>query len=285
MIDPRDPARLDDLDDTLSSLFGAERRHPGPPSGAQARVRAAVVASVAAAAVGSGAAAAMSTVITSGAAATSTSTTAASTTAAAVGSGFVAKLGGAGVVIAALAATTGGALFVSRYEPTSTSTTIAADVQAPTPPVGLVVADHVDPMITALPPTQASPRPPPTVEAVRHAPRVTAIDAPPPVAQTVPIDVPVDEPEHVAALAAERRQLGAARAALSAGNGRQALVLIDGHRATWPDGQLVEERDALLVLSLAHLGRRDDARAAATTFRARWPKSLFLDAIDRAVGR
>ena len=286
-----------DLDETLADLFGAERRHPGPPRGAQDRIRAAVAASigaalvtgsgaaaatsVAASSVGSGAVSTSTAAATSGGLATTAATTAATATTATVAtSGLAAKLGGGAAIVAAIAGTVGGAVFVhsSELEPIRPATVVVEAVPArPSPPAGLVVFDDVASLLEA-PPSKTTTTPKATPRAT-PAPAAPVIEA---VVEAAP-NVVVDEPARTAALAAERRQLAMARAALTAGDGRQALALLDGHRVTWPAGQLVEEREALIVLSLAHLGKNADAQAAATAFRAMYPRSLFMFAIDRAV--
>ena len=275
-----------DLDETLADLFGAERRHPGPPPGAQDRIRAAVAASIGAAVVtGSGAAAATATTTTAGSGAVATSTTAAATSGAlttttVATSGLVAKLGSGAAVVAALAATVGGGVFVNSYQLEPEAVVVVDEAPArPSPPPGLVVADDVASLL------DASPAPPSvtTAKPIATAAKRSEPAAPVVIEEAPAVDVVVDGPARSAALTAERRQLTVARAALSAGDGRQALALLDGHRVTWPTGQLVEEREALIVLALASLHKDADARAAAAGFRATYPRSLFLYAIDRAV--
>lgn len=285
----------DGLDATVLDLIDAEQRHPGPPPGSETRVRAAVAASIAAAALVSSTAAASTAAAATVAPSVASSSTMAASTAASTAvvstaaTSLGAKLGGGAVVVAAIAATAGGGLYVSSYElePTSTekpAVVVMADEPKPTPPAGLVIADGLAETETA--PTSTSTIAKPratTIEATRvRAPRSDDIEVAP---KAVTAPVVVDEPARVAALAAERRQLGLARGALTANDGRQALALLDAHRASWPEGQLVEEREALRVLALAQIGSRDEARAASSSFKHRWPTSLFLDAIDRAVGR
>jgi hypothetical protein len=48
----------------------------------------------------------------------------------------------------------------------------------------------------------------------------------------------------------------------------------------YPQGVLVEEREALAVKSLAALGRFAEARARGERFRARYPRSVSLASVD-----
>lgn len=193
------------------------------------------------------------------------------------GGGLAAKLGGGALVVAALAVTAGGGVYVNNYELPGDAVVVAAPSLAPpTPPAGLIVDENIASLLA--PPTTTTTTKLPT----RHTPprHEPTVEAPTPAVES---PVVVDEPARNAGVAAERRQISLARDALSAGDGRQALALLDGHRVTWPVGQLVEEREALIVLSLGHLRLDDDARAAAAVFRARYPRSLFQFAIARAV--
>lgn len=72
-----------------------------------------------------------------------------------------------------------------------------------------------------------------------------------------------------------------ARAADPAGS----LALALEHRARFPGSAGAEDREALVVLDLAALGRAPEARAAADSFRARWPRSAHLPHLDAALAR
>ncbi len=85
-------------------------------------------------------------------------------------------------------------------------------------------------------------------------------------------------------LAAERALLDDARGALGSGDAARALGLLDEHARRFPKGQLGEEREALAIQALVALGRRDEARARAASFKAALPNSLFLPAIEGSVG-
>ena len=103
-----------------------------------------------------------------------------------------------------------------------------------------------------------------------------------------PAVVPSIEPsaeQRAERLAAERGLLDEARGAVSRGNGGAALIALEAHRQSFPDGQLVEEREALTVMALAKAGRMDEAQKKAERFRTRWPQSLFAAAVAQAIGQ
>jgi hypothetical protein len=229
----------------LDDLFDAERRAAGPSSAQQARVRAAIAATVAATAVtGASVATAGSVAPTAGATA-----------------GF-AGLGTGAVVVAALAATVGGGIVVSRYEPGPAVVDVVT-VVAPAPPPGLVVPAEAAALPASTPPSAPAAH-------LKPAPRVAA---------TV---VVADAASDALVVAAEREHLGRVRAAMNAGELETALQLLQVHVVSWPRGKLVEEREALTVVCVARLGRVDQARDLARAFVNRCPQSLFRDAIEQA---
>ena len=81
----------------------------------------------------------------------------------------------------------------------------------------------------------------------------------------------------------ERRLLEPARTALTRGMATQALTLLEQHGQEFPSGELAEEREALGVQALAVSGSMDAARARARAFAARFPDSLFLPVVERAI--
>jgi hypothetical protein len=83
---------------------------------------------------------------------------------------------------------------------------------------------------------------------------------------------------------AERLVLDAARQALARGDASAAWISIGEHERRFPRGRLIEERDALAVRSLIGLGRVPEARRRAETLRRRFPRSIFLPAVDSALG-
>ena len=70
--------------------------------------------------------------------------------------------------------------------------------------------------------------------------------------------------------------------ALARGDAAAALVALRGHEREHPRGRLTEEREALYVRALARAGKHDEAKARAAEFRARFPKSLLMGAVDDA---
>lgn len=84
-------------------------------------------------------------------------------------------------------------------------------------------------------------------------------------------------------LAKEQVLLDTARAALARGRADDALVAVASHATQFPQGRLVEDREAVAVQALAAAGRLDEARARAKGFRARYPRSIYLKAIERSL--
>ena len=84
-------------------------------------------------------------------------------------------------------------------------------------------------------------------------------------------------------LAAERKLLDAARAALVAGDSSTGLERLARHAAQFPRGALAEERAALTVDALVAAGRYDEAKRRAEAFRARYPGSIFAPSVEAAL--
>lgn len=83
---------------------------------------------------------------------------------------------------------------------------------------------------------------------------------------------------------AERRVLDTARSALARGDHAGALQALDEHARTYAKGRLEEEREALLVRTLADSGKLEEASARAARFRSRWPNSVLRPAVEAATG-
>lgn len=79
----------------------------------------------------------------------------------------------------------------------------------------------------------------------------------------------------------ERALLMRAQVALTRALASDALAALSEHRSRYPRGQLTEEREALWVQALA---ASHDARAAsaAEAFLARYPSSIFREAVEAA---
>lgn len=84
-------------------------------------------------------------------------------------------------------------------------------------------------------------------------------------------------------LAAERLLLDHARGALSRGKSDDGMKVLAEHIRRYPHGHLVEERDALLVLTLARAGRQKEAREAAVRFARRYPNSIMLPVLRETI--
>ncbi len=134
------------------------------------------------------------------------------------------------------------------------------------------------------PSTQESPLATPVlVVAVPKTP-----DAPeplPPVDEEAPPSrsgmLPTRRPSPADALRAELHVLRQARAAVAHEDFAAALAPIAEHTRRFRHGRLAEEREALRVKALVGLGRNEDARRAASSFRTCFPNSVLL----RAVGQ
>ncbi|KYF70703.1 hypothetical protein BE17_49305 [Sorangium cellulosum] len=74
--------------------------------------------------------------------------------------------------------------------------------------------------------------------------------------------------------------LGRADAALGAGRATEALDLLERHARRYPHGPSTEQREALAVRVLLAAGRRTEAAARAERFRAAFPGSLLMPAVD-----
>jgi hypothetical protein len=95
---------------------------------------------------------------------------------------------------------------------------------------------------------------------------------------------PSEAPAPVDTLAAEQVLLEQARKDLGSGKPTQARMRLVQHQVRFKNGQLVEEREALLVLALAKAGERAKAIEQAERFRARWPTSMHAGIVDAALG-
>lgn len=80
-------------------------------------------------------------------------------------------------------------------------------------------------------------------------------------------------------LAAERRLLDGARVALASGEPTDALALAERHRASFPAGALVEEREAIATKALVEAHRHAEARARGAAFERRFPESPLLRSV------
>lgn len=133
--------------------------------------------------------------------------------------------------------------------------------------------------VVSTPPPVVS-APPEIPQAPSGAPSVTA--APPRPSSTV-ASRPRDAARGEDDLALELSLVQMARAALTRGNFAAALDATDQHARAFPAGNLAEERESIAIQALVGAGRDDDARARATRFHAKYPRSPLRPAVDAAI--
>jgi hypothetical protein len=92
----------------------------------------------------------------------------------------------------------------------------------------------------------------------------------------------VSQPEPLAA-PSQADLLARAWQALARHDPQTTLSLLDDDQRRHPHGALAEERDAMRVQALAAVGKRDEARARADAFFARYPQSVHRAAVEKAV--
>jgi hypothetical protein len=142
--------------------------------------------------------------------------------------------------------------------------------------VGAVAARHDR---SAHVPTVASPeRLPPTPIVTAASASRPSSEAPLPTLEREPAKAP-----HLARpgakadpLTAELDLLQRAHGAYTRRDFSVALTLVADHARRFPRSHLAEQREALRVRSLAGAGRAEEARAAATAFAVRFPRSVLL---------
>jgi hypothetical protein len=84
-------------------------------------------------------------------------------------------------------------------------------------------------------------------------------------------------------LDAERALLDVGRRALAAGRAEDVLKATREHTRRFPEGVLVEEREALVINALAASSRYAEARDRADRFVRRFPESLLRPAVEAAI--
>jgi hypothetical protein len=147
---------------------------------------------------------------------------------------------------------------------------------------------HVEhaPIARFEPPPPAAPPPSPVVIApapVEPPPPSHVRVAPPkPAAPPAPaVDTPVPPPP--LPQISEVTLLEQARVALRGGDITRALALTEQHATLYPDGALVEEREALTIEALIKLGRRDEAVAKWSKFASSYPHSNYRARLQRSI--
>jgi hypothetical protein len=114
---------------------------------------------------------------------------------------------------------------------------------------------------------------------VADAPSAVTIELPSVLPSTRPsASTPTGE-----SIAAERALLDAARVELANAEPQAALDRVERHAKEFPHGRLVEEREAIAVRCLVKVGRNEEARQRGAAFKARWPRSLALPAVEAAM--
>jgi len=309
---------VEPLSDDIAELFAAERRAPRPSALREAGVLARLqplVGVTAAVATGVGVAAG-----TSAAAGTTTAPAGVVSAAGGVMSGAAtgaaaATLPASKALIAGVALLVGGAgLGTSAYftlrddAPRGVASGPSRDPVARTavsPPSAPVVEPLPPPepseALPDSPPTAAArPEPGPTANPAAAAPRVAptrpagsgASATGRPTAAVAIVRTRSPGPgaragaapvERRADMAAESILLEGARRALERGAVESALVDLDRHARTYPEGFLTEEREVLSVRALALAGRRESAERRAAAFRKTFPRSIQLEALARAL--
>lgn len=94
---------------------------------------------------------------------------------------------------------------------------------------------------------------------------------------------PAAGPSRDVALAAERGFVEVARTAMGRREVTRALTVLEEHGRRFPDGQLVEERESLMVQALVLLQRHEEAKKKAAAFRKAFPDSMLLPAVEAMV--
>jgi hypothetical protein len=133
--------------------------------------------------------------------------------------------------------------------------------------------------VRTLAPSPTIPAPAPRPQVIAPAP---AASPEVPAASVAPAEaaIPAKRPARPAAAsesyAAELELLQRAQAAYAGRNFTNALTVVAEHRRRFPNGRLAEEREALRVRALTGAGRPKEARAAASAFAERFPRSVLL---------
>jgi hypothetical protein len=176
----------------------------------------------------------------------------------------LAKYGAIGVVLGATTMTTVTLVRSSGHVPAAPSTTSAVIATPPSPLA--VEGPHVN-----APPAADVPPLPSVAPAPGERPSARMAEAGEPA-----------RPE-VAPFDTESRRITAARALQRSGRTREALAALDAIARDLPNGELVQEREALAIEALLTLGERASARQRATQFVERFPGSPHTATARRAL--
>jgi hypothetical protein len=77
--------------------------------------------------------------------------------------------------------------------------------------------------------------------------------------------------------------LDVARTALANGESAPALAAVVKHEKEYPNGALVEEREALAIKALVLGGRYDEARTRGARYQRSFPNGLMQPAVESAL--
>jgi hypothetical protein len=240
----KEPERLSG---ELEALLDAERDIEAPGADARARLLARLGPIVIPGAIGAGVGAAAA----SGASGTETAAT--SKAAGLLGAGVKAKL-----VVAAIAGAVGAV---------GGAMTHAALTR---PPVPKLAPTTVAPTPIPPPPAASAPPLPEPVQSALSAP-TSAPSAVQPARSGA---------STAASLRTERLLLERATAALMRGDANSALAALHEHARRFPQGELAEEREVLLVRALRAAGQNDAAEKQAKDFKQKFPSSLQSGTLD-----
>jgi hypothetical protein len=239
--------------DDLEALLDAERDIDAPAPAQRERMRTRLQPLLlVSAGIGAGAAAA-----------SATATSAASATAEAGASAVVAGALRAKLVAAVMsAAIVGGAVGAAGHAwVSSKSAPVAPPAPAPAAPKVVPVASTEPlPTVAPEPPASAAPSATPPSSAPRTEERARGARS----------------------LRAERLLIETASAALVRGDNASAIAALRRHARTFPNGDLAEEREVLLVKALSASGDDAAAKRRAKDFKHKFPGSLQQDSVDKA---
>lgn len=132
-------------------------------------------------------------------------------------------------------------------------------------------------VVAAPVPLQSIPVARPIDAALRDAPP----DAPPDAAPLRTVVVPHDAAD-LGGVDAEAQTIVQARSALAQGRTDDALRALMSHERRFPNGQLAEERDVLLIESYLAAGRLEIVRDRIASYRHDHPTGIHADRVDAA---
>lgn len=145
---------------------------------------------------------------------------------------------------------------------------------------------------------RTSERHPPTpakaLVASAGAPRIAALESPPPASSGVPAPPALERAPRAVRTAksasptsiqSELELIRGAQQALHRGEARTALTLLAEHAQRFPGGVLAQERDASRVLALCQAGDVTNARAQAERFLQRAPQSAFAERVRNSCAK